>query len=449
MTQPDDPQTGLAALRPGDHVCGLFDGPDRQEDVVASFLREGLLRGEKVIYVADAATTDATLRRMATAGADVPSLVGGGDLELLRPEDVYSARGPFDPEAVITTLEETQAATLRAGYPSLRITADMSWSLDGKVDLDLVVEYEARLNRWYPGSQTLGLCQYGTPRFPAQVQLQVLATHPRALVNEVLHDNIYYMPPEEFLGPHRDDAMVLRWRSNLEQRRAADAERRRSAEAELLRERERALGVFKSRFIRRAGEELRKPLEPLVGHLERLGEPDMPPEAREAAAAARREADRLARVADDILAIVAADAGEVRLKPTTVDLTALAHEVAHAARAQGAAKDIQVVGGRSLAWGDVAHLRQAISDLVDVASARAQSHVRLLCGTLGSRDARLLVMHDGLPMADDETGRLFTPVRGDGGLFLARNIVEMHGGRLQAGAGGVSIELVLPTQARS
>ena len=53
MGQPHSTRT-ITDLRPGDHLCCLYETEEQHRAVVTPFLRQGLERGEKVLYIVDA-----------------------------------------------------------------------------------------------------------------------------------------------------------------------------------------------------------------------------------------------------------------------------------------------------------------------------------------------------------------------------------------------------------
>ena len=54
-----------------DHLASLYDTRDEQFDAVVPFIREGLERGERCLYVADQNSREAVLAAMRDRGADV------------------------------------------------------------------------------------------------------------------------------------------------------------------------------------------------------------------------------------------------------------------------------------------------------------------------------------------------------------------------------------------
>jgi PAS domain S-box-containing protein len=84
-----------------------------------------------------------------------------------------------------------------------------------------LIEYEARLNAFFPGSQCLAICQYDRRRFDPAVLLEVLRTHPTAIIGTEVHDNFYYIPPVELLGDDPAAAELRYWVHNLAERKRA------------------------------------------------------------------------------------------------------------------------------------------------------------------------------------------------------------------------------------
>ena len=52
----DQPVKTIQDLQPGDHLCLVYSTEEEHRDVLTAFVREGLRRGEKVMYFADAHT---------------------------------------------------------------------------------------------------------------------------------------------------------------------------------------------------------------------------------------------------------------------------------------------------------------------------------------------------------------------------------------------------------
>ncbi len=203
------------------------------------------------------------------------------------------------------------------------------------------------------------------------------------------------------------------------------------------------------RFVADASHELRTPLTLLhtraqlvrrdlaAGELDRLGAE---------VAALERDAARMGEVVEDLL--VSAELLHGHGEQLPVDLGALAAEVADAARGHAAAAGVALVTELEPAWvqGAPAGLRRVVVSLLDNAISHAKrpgGEVRLrVTATASARQAVLEVRDDGPGLDPSGAARTFErfahgPTT-DGrrrfglGLALVREVVDAHGGQIEA-----------------
>jgi len=209
----------IGDLAPGDHLCCLYETEEEHRAVLTPFLRQGLERGEKVLYIVDARTAQAVIGYLRDEGLDAESYLARGQLAMLSADDAYLKEGTFDPDGMIALLRAETEQALGEGYSALRVTGEMSWALRGLPGSERLIEYEAKLNEFLPGSKCLAICQYDRRAFAPALLLDVLSTHPAAVVGAEVYDNLYYMPPTEFLGHEPRAAQLRRWVENLAERK--------------------------------------------------------------------------------------------------------------------------------------------------------------------------------------------------------------------------------------
>jgi len=220
----------ITDLRPEDHLCCLYETEEEHRALLTPYLRQGLEQGEKVLYIVDAYTAETVLDYLRDDGVEVKPYLDSGQLNILTAKDAYVRDGIFNPDGMIDLLRNETERALAEGYSALRVTGEMTWALRGLPGSERLIEYEAKLNTFFPGSKCLALCQYDRRRFKPDVILDVLATHPIAIVGTVVYDNFYYMPVAEFLGPERSAATLRRWLQNMEAHKRAEEELRASEE---------------------------------------------------------------------------------------------------------------------------------------------------------------------------------------------------------------------------
>lgn len=191
----------LAKLKQGDHTCPIYETLEEQMATAVPFIREGLARGERCLYIADERSFEQLCAALAAAGVNVEYERGRGALELVTKRDAYLKSGVFDPQEMINHLLATAKQALADGYSGLRVAGEMTWALGPEIGNHRLIEYEALLNRALPGSHIVMLCQYSRPRFGPAVIYDVLRTHPVAVVGHQAYPNPYYEPPELVLDP--------------------------------------------------------------------------------------------------------------------------------------------------------------------------------------------------------------------------------------------------------
>ena len=130
-------------LRPGDHICSVYDTDDQLVETVAYFLNEGLTRGERCWYVPAGAEAGAIRAAMDRLGVDVAAESTRSALHLLDSNDTYTVRGGFDPEQTMRVFSEAIEQALTDGFKGFRAAAEMSWALE----IDDGAEAVSRTNR--------------------------------------------------------------------------------------------------------------------------------------------------------------------------------------------------------------------------------------------------------------------------------------------------------------
>jgi len=220
----DSAPTTVADLRPGHHLCCLYDSEDDYRALTASYLRQGLAQGEKVIFILDTQSADAILSYLRSDDSERRLYLASGQLRLVSASSIYGRGGAFDPEAMISLLRSEAEQALKEGYTALRVAGEMAWALRGLRGPERLIEYEAKVNAFFPGSKCIGLCLYDRRCFPARALLNILHTHPIAAVGTRVFDNFYYVPPQDFLGDDATGALLRNCLRNLAVRKGFEIE---------------------------------------------------------------------------------------------------------------------------------------------------------------------------------------------------------------------------------
>jgi len=217
-------------LQPGHHLCCLYDTEDEHRALLTPYLRQGLERGEKVLYIMDVRSAEHIVGYLRDDGLPVEPFIESGQLNVLGIEAAYMREEVFDPDGMIDLLRAETEKAINEGYSALRVTGEMSWALRGLPGSERLIEYEAKLNDFFPGSRCLAICQYDRRGFDPEVLLDILRTHPYVAFGGSIFPNFYYVTPEEYLSPSRPAAELERWLDGLKQRSQAEVALRASEE---------------------------------------------------------------------------------------------------------------------------------------------------------------------------------------------------------------------------
>jgi two-component system sensor histidine kinase/response regulator len=234
----------------------------------------------------------------------------------------------------------------------------------------------------------------------------------------------------------------------------ADVTDQRLAAGELARARDDALesARMKSGFLANMSHEIRTPMNGVLGMLELLLDTELSPEQRDRADTARRSAEALLTIIDDILDFSKVEAGRLELEAIEFDLRSTLDDVTGLLGDRATAKGLEWAtlvqpGVPNLVRGDPGRLRQVLVNLAGNAVKFTERGEVVLRARLERQQAdsvlvRFEVSDSGIGMAPDVTARLFQPFTqadssttrrygGTGlGLAICRQLVELMGGEI-------------------
>lgn len=204
----------------------------------------------------------------------------------------------------------------------------------------------------------------------------------------------------------------------------------------------------KSRFVGDVSHELRSPLTAIRGTAETLLEGDVPAEDQERfLATIVREADRLARLADDLLTLQRIEGATGELPVRRIDLAEVSRNAVSALEHLFEQRNVtvEIRGTAPAVLGDPDRLQQVVANLIDNAS-RVMTRGGLILVELGrdNGNATLAVLDEGPGIPAEALAHLFDrfyrsqPSRdrvsgGAGlGLSIVRAIVGRHAGTIEA-----------------
>jgi signal transduction histidine kinase len=437
------------------HKCLIYDGhPSQQLPVVVPLLLDGLKDNWRCLYLGDPEMIDMIDSALAAHDIDTQREQARGAL-ILSADRSHLEGGGFDPKAMVDGLCTMIDGAVKDGFKGLCATGDMKWELGDDANFDLLLEYEARLERVFRTQPLRGICQYRRDVIPAPAVREALLTHRSTYIGHVLNrDNLFYIPPELLLESRKDAAQHGEWMCqqiirvlNAEQKRDEVLANLEQLVAERTAELEAANRHLEA-FSYSVSHDLRAPLRAIGGFSEILADAFsqvLGDEGRAHLERVRVNVRRMNELIDGMLALGRVMKGELKRQP--VDLSALAEAAAQEARATAPDRSADFVIQRDLrAVGDPVLLRAALDNLIGNAwkFTGQRERARIEVGQRRS-DAGQIVFYvrdngAGFDMAHAQ--RLFGPFQrlhrqdefpGTGvGLATVQRIIARHGGTIWA-----------------
>jgi len=232
-------------------------------------------------------------------------------------------------------------------------------------------------------------------------------------------------------------------------------------------ERLRRLDQLKDDFVAAVSHELRTPLTSIQGYVELVLEGDdgnLTADQRQFLDIVRRNADRLHRVAGDLLFVAQVEAGTISLQRERTDLNEIVRQGVETARPAAAARQLELaveLAPSAEVDVDRARIGQVVDNLISnaVKFTAVGGHVTARTQVHGT-SVILEVADDGMGMSEEEMEQLFErffraaaateqAIQGTGlGLAITKAIVDAHGGVIavtsETGAGTTfAVELPL------
>jgi hypothetical protein len=197
----DEAPVSLAGFPLGEkrHICAFFHSRDEEYRTLLPFIKDGFARGDRAFHVVDPRLLTDHRRRLESAGIDVAGAEPSGQFELHDWYDAHLHEDRFAHHDMIAYLEAHLRDGAKHGFRVSRAIGHMEWALEGRPGTEDLVEYEARLNYMLPRYNDPIICVYDLTKFGGAVVADVLRTHPMAIIGGTLHENPFFVPPDEFL----------------------------------------------------------------------------------------------------------------------------------------------------------------------------------------------------------------------------------------------------------
>jgi len=218
--------------------------------------------------------------------------------------------------------------------------------------------------------------------------------------------------------------------------------------------------AFKDDLMAMFAHDFKGPLTVIMGFSELLTDTS-DPEVRRNATTIVEQTRRLAKLSDDALALAATQSGGFSLKRTPADIASFVRSTAEPLDPAGDRIVLSVPPDPIVVSFDRARLRHVLDNVIGNALKYSSEPVRLVVAPVDG-EVRVDVVDRGIGVPATEFDKIFSRygrgtnarsrgIAGSGvGLYIAKKIVEVHGGRLEVASvenEGSTFSIVLPRHA--
>jgi hypothetical protein len=181
------------------HVCAFFNSEEEEYRVLLPFIKDGFESGQKAVHVVNPDQCDHHVQRLVIAGIDCSAARESGQFEVRTNTETYLKDGRFDQERMLAAFEQLASGNVKGGFQFSRILCRMDWVMENGSSIEDVVEFESRVNHVWRRHDDVVVCTYHLSKFGGDAIIDIMRTHPMVIIGGILHQNPFFVPPEEFL----------------------------------------------------------------------------------------------------------------------------------------------------------------------------------------------------------------------------------------------------------
>ena len=181
----------------GDHICGIFETPSQQMQIMGGFITHGLRAAQRCVWVAPEVSSARFREMLGRAGADIQTLEASGQFVIVSDVEFYLKDNMFEPERTMQLLNAFLEEGQKHGYDTMRIATDMSWLRGSRLDPHVWEAFESKLTDDVFGRPVVLVCQYDRRQVSGTIVVAALRTHPIVILGDDFHHNPFYVPSED------------------------------------------------------------------------------------------------------------------------------------------------------------------------------------------------------------------------------------------------------------
>jgi hypothetical protein len=197
-TSKNDPVI-LEKIKLGHHLCSIYLDQQQQFCALIPIFIDSINKNQKCIYIIDDSTQQEVITAFKKSGFDLKKYLESQQFQFLTKKETYLRGDDFDPDTMIEFIKEIEYKALSDGYEGVCGTAETTWILESPSYQEKLIEYEARLNSYFPTSKFAAVCQYKETKSNQDMLLDIIRTHPFTIIYGKLYENKYFYSPPRYM----------------------------------------------------------------------------------------------------------------------------------------------------------------------------------------------------------------------------------------------------------
>ncbi len=181
------------------HIAFFYHSDGEWQRNIIPLIKKALESNQKVIYIYDEHSPEEIKNFLFNIFPE--EKIQKEQLSFISPADIYTKENYFAPNTMIKSLIEETEKAASEGFSSLFVTCEITWALKGIEGSNKLIEYEEILNKeFFNKFRCTGICQYNWQKFPSDIMLDLIKTHPYILYEGELIKNFFFVKGDSLIN---------------------------------------------------------------------------------------------------------------------------------------------------------------------------------------------------------------------------------------------------------
>ena len=179
----------MRKISQGSHAVLFYNSPREKYQLILPFIKDGLDKGEAILYLLDEKNQKRIMKYMMTFGINVHRHEKSGALKILASENWYVEKGTISKELVVKKWMKTLSDATKNGFHGLRVSGEPTYFFRHDL-MEPWMEYERSLPRKFESPIT-AICRYKTADLASNNMnylLELVKIHSHAITSKSIQE---------------------------------------------------------------------------------------------------------------------------------------------------------------------------------------------------------------------------------------------------------------------